>query len=326
MNKYLKILIVGGISIIGIYLAFMGEDFDGLIHQIKQVNISEITLGCFLLVTSCIIRAYRWKLIMDPLEKIPLHDVFSATMVGYFGNGILAFRLGELLRAYSVTSGRHMSATQAFGTVIMERILDLIMVLFVFVLLIPWFPFEQDGIRLAVYFLSGITFAIILGIILSLKFNLMGKIGEVSILQKGIGQKLFQALNKIFDGIVLIKKTNHAVEIVLSSILLWGFYYVVTFIILGACDLNLGIIGTGIILVLGSIVIGIPALPGSAGTYDAGIKFSLMVVFGIASEKALTYAIVSHAVSYFPLVIIGMIYFMEGSVRIKDVKKEPITV
>jgi uncharacterized protein (TIRG00374 family) len=326
VNKYLKILIVGGISIIGIYLAFMGEDFDGLIHQIKQVNISEITLGCFLLVTSCIIRAYRWKLIMDPLEKIPLHDVFSATMVGYFGNGILAFRLGELLRAYSVTSGRHMSATQAFGTVIMERILDLIMVLFVFVLLIPWFPFEQDGIRLAVYLLSGITFAIILGIFLSWKFNLMGKIGEVSILQKGIGQKLFQALNKIFDGIVLIKKTNHAVEIVLSSILLWGFYYVVTFIILGACDLNLGIIGTGIILVLGSIVIGIPALPGSAGTYDAGIKFSLMVVFGIASEKALTYAIVSHAVSYFPLVIIGMIYFMEGSVRIKDVKKEPITV
>ena len=114
--------------------------------------------------------------------------------------------------------------------------------------------------------------------------------------------------------------------IVLSSILLWGFYYAITFIILGACDLNLGIIGTGIILVLGSIVIGIPALPGSAGTYDAGIKFSLMVVFGIASEKALTYAIVSHAVSYFPLVIIGMIYFMEGSVRIKDVKKGPITL
>ena len=326
MNKYLKILIVGGISIIGIYLAFMGEDFDGLIHQIKQVKIFGITLGCFLLVTSCIVRAYRWKLIMDPVEKIPLHDVFSATMVGYFGNGILAFRLGELLRAYSVTSGRHMSATQAFGTVIMERILDLLMVLLVFVLLIPWFPFEQEGIRLAVYIFSGITFAIILGIFLSWKFNLMGKIVEVAFLQKGIGQKLFQALNKILDGIVLIKNTDHAVGIVLSSILLWGFYYAVTFIILGACDLNLGIIGSGIILVLGSIVIGIPALPGSAGTYDAGIKFSLMVVFGIASEKALTYAIVSHAVSYFPLVIIGMIYFMEGSVRIKDVKKEPITV
>ena len=326
MNKYLKILIVGGISIIGIYLAFMGEDFDGLIHQIKQVNISEITLGCFLLVTSCIIRAYRWKLIMDPVEKIPLHDVFSATMVGYFGNGILAFRLGELLRAYSVTSGRHMSATQAFGTVIMERILDLIMVLFVFVLLIPWFPFEHEGIWLAVYIFSGITFAIILGIFLSWKFNLMGKVGDVAVLQKGIGQKLFQALNKIFDGIVLIKKTDHVAGIVLSSILLWGFYYAVTFIILSACDLNLGIVGTGIILVLGSIVIGIPALPGSAGTYDAGIKFSLIVVFEIASEKALTYAIVSHAVSYFPMVIIGMIYFMEGSVQIKDVKKESITV
>jgi len=326
VNKYLKILIVGGISIIGIYLAFMGEDFDGLIHQIKQVNMFGIILGCFLLVMSCIVRAYRWKLIMDPLEKIPLHDVFSATMVGYFGNGILAFRLGELLRAYSVTSGRKISTTQAFGTVIMERILDLLMVLLVFVLLIPWFPFEHDGIRLAVYIFSGITFATLLGLFLSLKFNFMGKIGEVAVVQKGIGQKLFQALNKIFDGIVLIKNTDHSMGIVLSSILLWVFYYAVTFIILDACDLNLEIIGSGIILVLGSIVIGIPALPGSAGTYDAAIKFSLMVVFGIASEKALTYAIVSHAVSYLPLVIIGMIYFMAGNVRIKDVKKEPIAV
>jgi len=290
------------------------------------VKIPGLTLGIFLLVTSCIIRAYRWKLIMDPLEKIPLHDVFSATMVGYFGNGILAFRLGELLRAYSVASGRQMSATQAFGTVIMERILDLLMVVIIFALLIPWFPFEQDGIRFAVYIFSGITFAIILGIFLSWKFNLMEKIGEAAVLKKGIGRKLFQALNKIFDGIVLIKKTDHAMGIVLSSILTWGFYYAMTFIILGACDLNLGIVGSGTILVLGSVVIGIPALPGSAGTYDAGIKFSLMVVFGIASEKALTYAIVSHAVSYFPLVIIGMIYFMYGSVRIKDVKKEPITV
>ena len=184
MNKSLKILIVGGISIIGIYLAFMGEDFDGLINQIKQVNMSGITLGCFLLLMSCIVREYRCKLVMDPVEKIPLHDVFSATMVGYFGNGILAFRLGELLRAYSVTSGRHiMSATQAFGTVIMERILDLIMVLLVFVLLIPWFPFEHEGIRLAVYIFSGITFAIILGIFLSCKFNLMEKIGDVAVLQ-----------------------------------------------------------------------------------------------------------------------------------------------
>ena len=67
--------------------------------------------------------------------------------------------------------------------------------------------------------------------------------------------------------------------------------------------------------------IAIPALPGSAGTYDAIIKFALIALFVIPSEQALTYAIVSHSASFFPVVIIGMIYFVIGSVRIKDINK-----
>ena len=96
-------------------------------------------------------------------------------------------------------------------------------------------------------------------------------------------------------------------------------------ILIQACGLQLGFVDTGIILFLGSIAIGIPALPGSAGTYDAGIKYSLMIVFGITSEMALNYAIVSHAVAYFPLTIIGFFYFLIGNVRLNELKQvEPV--
>jgi uncharacterized protein (TIRG00374 family) len=324
VNKYLKFIIGGVISAAGIYLAFKGEDFGELKNQIKSVNLMGFIAANILIVLSCFVRAYRWKLIIDPVENISFHKVFSATMVGYFGNGILAFRLGELLRAYSVTSGQVMSATQAFGTVILERILDLLMVLLVFILLIPWFPFEQDGIRLAIYIFSGTTLVIIIGIVLSIKLKMVDKIGSMKYFSKGSGEKVFNTLAKIFDGAILIKDTNHAPQIIFSSIFLWSFYFV-TYILLDACGIPLDIVGSGILLVLGSVAIGIPALPGSAGTYDAGIKFSLMVVFGIASDQALTYAIVSHAVSYFPLVILGGIYFMAGNVNIKDVKKESLS-
>ena len=325
MNKYIKFLIGAIISGGGIYLAFKGENFGDLVQQIKSVNMTGFVLGNVLILLSCLVRAYRWQLLMDPVEKIPFKQVFSATMVGYFGNGILAFRLGELLKAYSVSSGQKMSATQAFGTVIFERILDLIMVVLVFILVIPWFPFEQEGIRFAVYIFSGVTFVVILLVFLSSKFNIIDKFKVLPFFQKGIGEKIINILDKVFEGVILIKKTDHFLSIILSSIILWGFYFIVTYILLDACGIPQDIVGTGILLVLGSVAIGIPALPGSAGTYDAGIKFSLMVVFGIASDKALTYAIVSHAVSYFPLTILGGIYFMLGNVKIQDVKKEPIT-
>ena len=324
MNKYFKILLGTIVSALGLYLAFYGEDFDGLWLQIQQVNWGSFWSACVLLLLSCIIRAYRWQLLLDPVEKIPLHPLFASTMIGYFGNGVLAFRLGELLRAYSISIDRTISVSQAFGTIILERIMDLLMVVLVFILVIPWFPFEYQWLRLGVYLFSAITFGLIFIIFLVVRFKWINKIRENEFFHSGLGLKIFHGIQRIFDGVTIIRKTRHTFAITVTSFIIWSIYFSITYIILHSCNIDLGFIGTGILLVIGSVVIGIPALPGSAGTYDAGVKYGLMVVFSIASDKALTYAIVSHAVSYLPLVLVGAVYFILGSVRIKDVHPEEI--
>ena len=131
MNSFQKILLVSFFSILGIYFAFTGEDIDIVIHHLKEVDLFGIFIASSLLILSCGIRAYRWRLLLEPFEVVPMHRVFSATMVGYFGNGVLAFRLGELLKAYSVSSRRNITVSQAFGTVVLERILDMLMVIYV---------------------------------------------------------------------------------------------------------------------------------------------------------------------------------------------------
>ena len=319
VNRYFKLFLGGIISAFGIYLAFKGNDFGELVIKIQQVNYTGVFIASLLLIISCIVRAYRWQVLLNPVEIIPLHPLFGATLVGYFGNGVLAFRLGELLRAYAVAKGRQITVMQAFGTVILERILDLVLVVCIFALTIPWFPFEDDYSRYGAFVFTGITILLIVLIIFTAHFNLLVKIEHLAIFNSLYGQKLFSAINRIFEGIIVIKKTNHKGMVILSSLVLWGIYYCSTMIALDVCGISLGFVGTGILLVLGSIVIGIPALPGSVGTYDAGIKYSLMMVFNIASGKALTYAIVSHAISYFPLVLIGAVYFMLGNVRLKEV-------
>ncbi len=260
------------------------------------------------------------------MEHIPLHRLFAATMIGYFGNGVLIFRLGELLKAYSVSVNRNISTAQAFGTVILERIIDLLMVALIFAILIPWFPFEQNLLRVAMQIFSAVIIAIVVLIGIAHKFRWLDLIKYKTVFQSGIGEKVFNIVNKVFDGMIIIRKTRNGLGIGLTSVFLWGIYYVTTYILLSACGLDLGFIGTGIIFIIGSIAIGIPALPGSAGTYDAGVKYGLVAVFAIISEKALTYAIVSHAVSYFPLVIVGAVYFMLSSVKIKDLRDRPLPV
>tara|TARA_B100001996_G_C18656893_1_gene591539 strand:+ start:654 stop:1634 length:981 start_codon:yes stop_codon:yes gene_type:complete len=326
VNRYLKLFIAGLASVLGIYIAFQGENIEGLWSQIVQIDKTAFYSANILLLLSCFVRAYRWGLILEPIEKIKLKDLFASTMVGYFGNGVLAFRLGELLRAYSISQNRSISVPQAFGTVILERILDLLMVLFVFLLVIPWFPFEFEWLRMSAILFAGLIFGIMLFIFFSFKFQWNYNIQKLNILQTGFGKNIIHILNKIFDGIILIKNTKHSLAIIFSSILLWFMYYSVTIILLYACNINLGIVGSGILLIIGSFAIGIPALPGSAGTYDAGVKFGLITVFSIVSDKALTYALVSHFVSYFPVVIVGAIYFMMGSIKISEIQKSKVKI
>ena len=98
-----------------------------------------------------------------------------------------------------------------------------------------------------------------------------------------------------------------------------------TYYLLDATHLDdIGLMGAGIILAMGSIAIAIPALPGGMGTYDVGIKFVIMLIFSVSSEEALTFALVSHASNYFPYLIIGSIYFIFGGIRLKDIDRDLI--
>ena len=109
--------------------------------------------------------------------------------------------------------------------------------------------------------------------------------------------------------------------IILLSLLIWIIYFYVGVIVLRACDIPLKYTDAGVLLVISSIIIGIPSLPGAAGTLNAGVKYTLVLIFNIPASKALTYSIISHAISYFPLLIIGFLYFLFSNVSFKEIKE-----
>ena len=158
MNKYLQYTIIISVSFISLYFAFSGEDLNLIASEFKKVNLIGVFLASMILLISCLIRAYRWKLLIEPLDKLTLKHVFSATMIGYFGNGVLAFRLGEILKSYSVSKNTNLKISQAIGTVILERVLDLIMVLIISLILIPWIPDQFSQIKITLFILFSITF------------------------------------------------------------------------------------------------------------------------------------------------------------------------
>ena len=321
MSRKVKLLLATILSCSGLYFAFVGENFDTFLHNVSNVNLSYVSIAIILLVLSCFPRALRWKLIIGPLESIPFHNFFSATMIGYFGNGVMFFRLGEILKAYTLAKGNNITTSQAFGTVIVERILDLLVVIFIFALTFTSFPMEDERIKMGIAFSIGTVILLVLLILVTYRLNLIEKISKFDIFSNKASQKVITIITKLFEGIALVSKKNNIFLIILLSLLIWIIYFYIGVILLKACDIPLGYADAGVLLVISSLILGIPSLPGAAGTLDAGVKYTLILIFNISASKALTYSIVSHAVSYFPLLIIGFIYFLISNVSFKEIKE-----
>ena len=322
MNKYFKLFVLFIISFVGIYFAFSGISIYEISEKLNSVNLFKITIAVLLLILSCVVRAYRWQILLLPFCPIPFSRVFSSTMIGYFGNGVLAFRLGELLKSNAVVKGLPVKTSQAFGTVILERILDLIAVLIIFIITIPWFPFNENDYSTLAYTFSLSLILIIISIIILLKYNLLMGIEKLSIFSSGFGKTLFLEMIKIFEGVTIISQIKNVNAVVILSIVLWSLYLVISIFVLEACSINIGITELGVLFVIGSIAIGLPALPGSIGTYDLIVTKALENLFNINHIDALNYALVSHAVSYFPFLLIGFVYFLLSNISLGDIKND----
>ena len=322
MNKHFKLLVLFIISFVSIYFAFSGASTFKILEKLNSVDLFRIMIAVLLLILSCVVRAYRWQILLLPFCQIPFHRVFSSTMIGYFGNGVLAFRLGELLKANAVVKGSPVKTSQAFGTVILERILDLIAVLIIFIITIPWFPFNDNDYSTLAYTFSFSLILIIIAIIMLLRYNLLMKIKHLRIFCSGFGKKIFSEMTKVFEGVTIISQIKNIKAVITLSIFLWCLYLVISIFVLNACSIKIGFIELAVLFVIGSIAIGLPALPGSIGTYDLIVTKALENLFNINHMDALNYALVSHAVSYFPFLLIGFVYFLLSNISLGEIKKD----
>ena len=322
MIKYLQILFLLLISFIGLYYAFDDIEFSELSHHFVSLEILKFSLSIIILMFSCIIRAKRLKYIISPLDNnITTHHLFGATMIGYFGNGILFFRLGELLKAYSMSQGNNIKTSESFGVIMLERIIDALTVLFLLVCALPFFPFENRTFRYWIVAFCLVTMVLVALLVLMRFIDWKSLINSFSFLSESIRSKTIDVVFKVYNGLELIFKTKYILRILFSTLIIWICYFLMTKWLLESCGILLGLHEVFIMLLMGAIIVSVPALPGGLGTYEAGITYTLSLLYFVSKDLALTYAIISHTSNYVPYVLVGSIYFLKSGIKISSIKK-----
>ncbi|MBU0529020.1 flippase-like domain-containing protein, partial [bacterium] len=126
MSKAVKFSIGLLFSILGLVYAFRQFNWNEFIDSLRGVNYWYLIGAMAIQLTAVWLRALRWKWLLSPIKIVPLWTTFNATIIGYFGNSVLPVRMGELLRAYIVANNSTLSVAQVIGSLIVERMLDIL--------------------------------------------------------------------------------------------------------------------------------------------------------------------------------------------------------
>ena len=323
MNRSIKFILGVLISIIGLYYAFRQINFWELWVSLKNVNFVLITIAIVILLLSNVIRAWRWQILVKPINDVSFEPAFSSIMIGYFGNSVLPFRMGEFLRAYVVADKTSLTASTAFGTIVIERILDFVGLSAVILLIMTVYPLKTIGgsIIFGVIVLS-LTAFIFIYLFGGFKSTLLVKIEKSSLLQFGLLRKILPFIKNILDGATTIRATNKLGIILLYTLIIWIMYYCSTYLATIATGIELEWFGFGVLLISTTLAISIPAAPGYVGTYHAAAVYILTNLFNVGRLDAQAAAIILHAVGTIPIVIIGAGYFLNSSVNFKNINDQ----
>ena len=288
------------ISIGGIYWAFRDFHFAEFTASIQEVKIIYLVFATILLWGSVWLRALRWRWLFKKENSPSIPSLYRAELIGYFGNNVLPLRLGELLRSYIVGKENNLSNSFVIGTIILERLMDMLALVSLAFLLILIYPLEESIRNYIIW--GGIIslFTITISIII---------LSRIKVIKAD--HKILIIIKQIVDGLLTIRK-EMLIPVIISSLLIWCIYWVDVFLLQRAFQFNLSWTQVLTVFVISSAALSIPSAPGMIGTFHAAVKYTMVDLFAFSANEGNSFAILMHAYGYILFTLLGAYFFMRS--------------
>jgi uncharacterized membrane protein YbhN (UPF0104 family) len=254
---------------------------------------------------SHVIRAERWRMLLQPSgNNVGLTNSFLSLMIGYLVNLVVP-RGGEVSRCYNLYQLEKTPVEISFGTVVVERIIDLICLLALIGLA---FVMEWDKL---VSFLNSLP----LGRGTGATVPAWAYVAGAGALGVGLLIYLFRnnpRLQKLWkgfrEGLVSVLRVRQRALFILYSVMIWALYFVTSFCVLKAFPQTamLGISAVLTLFALGSIAMAVP-LPGGTGSYHTIVPLGLTALYQMPKAEAIAFVFIFHAWQTLLMIVAGVI-------------------
>ena len=256
--------------------------------------------GCAL-----ILRSWRWQNLLSPLARVRYSRVFIVMMTGYAVNNLLPARIGEIFRASLSKSMFGVSGSAALGTIAVERTIDGLAVVSLFVLGTLALPVsgEHRGLILGALIAGAILFSVVAIVLYFLS-------GSNVLDQQGWWQFAADKIRKFRHGLGVMRSPVLPRALCLSGLVIAADACAI-WSILAAAHVYLTALQLALVFGISSLSMLLPTAPGYVGT----LQFAYVIAvtsFGFSAAQGLAAASAAQLFLLVPQTLIG-IFFMIGN-------------
>jgi glycosyltransferase 2 family protein len=258
----------------------------------QNSNKSYLLLMVVAVMISHIIRAERWRMLLRPTNNhISLSGSFLSLMIGYLVNLAIP-RGGEVSRCYNLYKLEKTPVEVSFGTVVVERIIDVIclVTLIAISFFVEWKKLKAFIDTLE--FPSGTGSSISPWTIIILA-GVIGFFLVIYLLRKN--EKFKKLVTGFKEGMLAVFQLKNKGLFVFYSIAIWVLYFLMSYFVLKAFPetQELGISAVLTLFAIGSIAMAAP-LPGGAGSYHTLVPLGLVMLYNLPKSDAIAFVFIFH--------------------------------
>ncbi|MBI3973705.1 MAG: flippase-like domain-containing protein [Chloroflexi bacterium] len=310
-------LFVGGvISAVSLYFLLNRVDVGKTRDALVRAEPLLLWLSLAVILASLIARCWRWKLLFLPQDRVGLWATTSSTLIGYMFNTVLPGRVGELVRAALVAQTERVSTARAVGTIFVEKVLDVLVLLVLLGIVSAAMPLP------AWIGATGVSASVTFGALAITFFALSGRRGTVvrlvrryvdalPVIHRARPSQTVDMLLSAADGL----RHPHLLLIQLvSSTALWVLALITVWVMMQAFHLQATWTAVALVLVTTNLSMTVPSAPGYVGVYHA-VAVGTLGLFGVDESAGLAFAVTMHAIAFGTFTIGGAACLLTGLSR-----------
>jgi uncharacterized protein (TIRG00374 family) len=307
VKNAVRLLIGVAVSGACLFFATRGTDWSSVGAVLAKANMAWMLVAAAFAVAAIVVRAQRWRVLLQHVADVPLGASFSATAIGFGATAVLPLRLGEIVRPALLARRIGIGVGPALSSVVLERIFDLLFVILCFLALSMVRTLDANVQRAAMVLGTGAAVGFVAMIVAVRRRPFAERIvgGVLSMLPARVRDALAPIVSGLFDGLGGLGDVGTIVKVVAYSAIIWtmnGLPFLFSLVALGI-DVPLIPASLAGVVVVSAFVM-LPQAPGFLGTWQAGCVVALKL-FGVDENVAVSFSLLTWALTMLVTISLG---------------------